>query len=75
MGWETDHTTGEEFAIMRNSWGNDWGNDGTFKMALVESEEGVCNIYNLGMAVYNVMEKTFFDTAPDWSSYADTKLT
>ena len=34
VGWGHDEESDIDYAIMRNSWGTDWGDDGYFKLAL-----------------------------------------
>ena len=55
VGWGHDEESNTDYAIMRNSWGEDWGGDGGFfKVALRQDKQGVCNMYNLHQSLYDV---------------------
>lgn len=34
-----------EYAILRNSWGSDWGEEGYIRVELVDNQTGVCGLY------------------------------
>lgn len=54
VGWGHDEDLGIDYAIMKNSWGEDWGDGGYFKMALIPGKVGACNMYNLHQSLYDV---------------------
>ena len=63
VGWGHDEESATDYAIMRNSWGEDWGNaDGYFKVALKEDKTGVCNMYNLHQNLYDIEINKIFDS-------------
>ncbi len=35
---------GKEYAIVRNSWGADWGEEGYIRMAITKDGPGVCGL-------------------------------
>jgi hypothetical protein len=56
---------------MKNSWGIDWADEGYFKLALVDTEEGTCNMFKLNSWMINHRDNNnlFFDKEPQWSDY------
>lgn len=44
VGWGADATTGQEYWIVRNSWGSNWGEAGYIRMAIDESGPGICGV-------------------------------
>jgi len=42
VGWGTED--GQEYLIVRNSWGADWGEEGYIRVALNGDGRGVCGI-------------------------------
>eukprot|EP01105_Mastigella_eilhardi_P021979 TRINITY_DN5377_c0_g1_i1.p1 TRINITY_DN5377_c0_g1~~TRINITY_DN5377_c0_g1_i1.p1 ORF type:complete len:329 (+),score=78.83 TRINITY_DN5377_c0_g1_i1:247-1233(+) len=51
VGYGTDTTTGEEYYIVKNSWGTDWGMDGYIEMA--RNRNNTCGIAT--EALYPIM--------------------
>jgi len=47
VGWGTDATTGQDYWIMRNSWGTTWGESGYMQIEIstsVNGGQGYCGI-------------------------------
>ena len=42
MGWDHDTKKGD-YLIVKNSWGNDWGEEGYIRLAF-DGREGACGV-------------------------------
>ena len=45
VGYGVSDDTHTEYAILRNQWGKEWGEDGYIRVELVDDNEGVCGLY------------------------------
>lgn len=45
-GYGTDAETGKEYFMVKNSWGDDWGEEGFMRLEAVNTKKGVCGLYN-----------------------------
>lgn len=50
VGYGTTDDTQEQYAIVRNSWGSYWGEDGYVRVKITpgETNGGTCNLYKYG---------------------------
>jgi C1A family cysteine protease len=50
VGYDKDSFTGEEYIIIKNSWGSLWGESGYAKISMTEKygKKGVCGIFSEG---------------------------
>ena len=71
VGWGHSNSYGLDYVIMKNSWGTDWADEGYFKLALVDTEVGTCNMFKLNSWMMNHRDNNnlFFDKEPLWSNY------
>ncbi|KAH8738808.1 cysteine proteinase secreted hypothetical protein transmembrane domain near N-terminus [Cryptosporidium ryanae] len=44
VGYDFDHKTNKEYWLVRNSWGEGWGENGYIKLALHSGKKGTCGI-------------------------------
>lgn len=44
VGWGHDDQSGLDYFIMRNSWGTTWGDQGYMKIAVANTELGICGM-------------------------------
>jgi C1A family cysteine protease len=44
VGWGHDDATNLDYFIMRNSWGTKWGDQGYMKIAVTNTELGICGM-------------------------------
>ena len=42
-GWGTDHDSGKDYWLLKNSWNTTWGDKGYMKIA-IEDGKGVCGV-------------------------------
>ena len=50
VGYDKDSFTGEEYIIIKNSWGSLWGESGYAKISMTEKygKKGICGIFSEG---------------------------
>ena len=46
VGFGYDDASQSEYAIVRNSWGASWGDQGYIKVALLDDTSGACGMYH-----------------------------
>jgi len=44
VGFGTDAFTGQDYYLIRNSWGTQWGEQGYGRLARISDGLGICNI-------------------------------